>query len=55
MTDNQSNYKSKKMGSNNNALRGEISVKEEAVSELRPYLFTINKLQPSLSAILGSE
>ena len=38
-----------------NALRGEISVEEEAVSELRPYLFTINKLQPSLSAILGSE
>ena len=37
------------------ALRGEISVEEEAVSELRPYLFTINKLQPSLSVILDSE
>lgn len=37
------------------ALRGEISVEEEAISELRPYLFTINKLQPSLSAILDSE
>ena len=38
-----------------NALRGEISVEEEAVSELRPYLFTINKLQPSLSVILDPE
>lgn len=35
------------------ALRGEISVEEEAVSDLRPYLFTINKLQSSLSAILA--
>ena len=37
------------------ALRGEIPVGEESVSELRPYLFTINKLQPSLSVILDPE
>ncbi len=37
------------------ALRGEISVEDEAVSELRPYFFTINKLQSSLCVLLGSE
>lgn len=36
------------------ALCGEISIEEEAVSELRPYFFTINKLQPSLSLLLDS-
>ncbi len=37
------------------ALRGELSIEEEALSELQPYLFIINKLQPSLSLILDSE
>jgi len=37
------------------ALRGEISIEDEALSELRQYLFTINKLQPPLSVLLDSE
>lgn len=37
------------------ALRGEISVEQEALSELRPHFFTINKLYPQFSVLLDSD
>lgn len=35
--------------------RGEITVDQEAVTELRPYFFTINKLYPQFSVFLDSD
>lgn len=35
------------------ALRGEMSISEEELSGLRPYMFTINKLQPIFSPLLN--
>ena len=37
------------------ALRGELTIEDEALSKLRMYFFTINKLHPSFSSLLGSE
>lgn len=34
------------------ALRGEITVADDAVASLRPYLFTINKLHPVFAPLL---
>lgn len=35
------------------ALRGELSLDEEGLSVLRPYMFTINKLHPVFSPLLN--
>lgn len=37
------------------ALRDEITVEQDAVSELRPFLFSINKLFPVFSPLLDDE
>lgn len=39
----------------NKALRGEITVDPDAISELRPYLFTINKLASVFAPVFDEE